>query len=106
MNKDERIELGKKLSDAVKGKVADPRLADVAYHFIHLAGGAKEFAAVLYQEFTQSPPGGVVRQRLLDMMLRCLKVANDQDPKTADLSLLGDEDLDRLLSEKLAEIDG
>ena len=102
MKKLEKV--GEKLSEVVTTRLDDPRLAEVAYHFIDLCGGAKSFAQLLKQQFDQSPSGGVARQRYLDMIIRMLKVANDQDPRTGDLSLLSDEDLDREVKERVLKL--
>lgn len=83
----------------------DPRLAEVAYHFIHLANGPKGFAKELYQEFKKAKSGSVTRQRIMDMILRSLKIANDQDPKTSDLSILSQEDIDRELHDLIGKVD-
>lgn len=98
-------ETKERLRKVVTGSpINDPRLAEVAYTFIDLCGGPKGFARTLFQEFTNSEPGGIARQRILDMMMRSLKFANEQDPKGSDASMLNDEDLTREIERTLAEI--
>lgn len=92
-----------KLAAVVRGQARDPRLAEVAYHFVALCGGPKGFADILQQEFKKADAGSVVRQRIMDMVLRSLKIANDQTPATSDLSQLTDEDLERELALKAQE---
>ena len=104
MKKTEKEQAAAKLREIVKTRLDDPRLAEVAYHFIDLCGGAKGFAKLLYEEFAKTEAGGIAKQRYLDMVIRCLKVANEQDPKTGDLSLLSEEDLDREVAARMESV--
>lgn len=97
-----RGNLGDALKAAVKNPKPDPRLAEIAYIFIHLSGGPEGFARELWKEYSSASTGGIVRARIIDTILRCLKIANDQTHKGSEpVSLMSDEDLERRISELL-----
>jgi hypothetical protein len=100
----EKIKARDVLRQALKQPTPDPRLSEIAYHFVHMAGDAQGFAKILWKEYEAAPAGGIVKQRILDMVLRCLKIANDQDPKgSQDMGLLTEAELDAELNRALNE---
>lgn len=88
----------------VTGEIRQPDLAKLVTHFFHQAGGEREVAKMLYREFVDAQEGSIVRQRILDMVLRALKFTNEQDPPEDDLGILSDADLDRELNEIVGEL--
>ncbi len=70
-------------------------------------GGAERFANDIYQEFQKAPPGGMTRQRILEMMTR-LTVTNTTHEigrviRPADMS---DDELEALAMGYLARVAG
>lgn len=93
------------LSEVVKGRVNEPRLAEVSSHFFAIAGGPKRVAQLLYEEFVASKPGSIIRQRILDMILRMTKFANERSGGDLDdLSQLSEDDLRNNLAEVLKDL--
>ena len=86
------------------------RLDEVLWFFIEESGGARGFAKLLYDEYIKAPGGGVVRQRIFDMLFRLARFVEDRRPKQADVDTLSEEDLareaDRLVAERLVIADG
>ena len=91
---------------AVKGEIKQPDLARLTAAFFERAGGERNVANFLYEEFAASPPGGIVRQRILDMILRHLKWVNEKNAPVDDLGTLSDEDLDRELAQLIEVVGG
>src|SRR5262249_30212549 len=54
-------------------RLREPQLAELAGHFFRVAGGPRQVAQMLYDEFMHGRPGSLVRQRILDMVLRAVK---------------------------------
>ena len=52
---------------AIKGEIRQPDLAKLVAHFFKNAGGEGAVAKMLYDEFVAAPPGGIARQRIMDM---------------------------------------
>lgn len=90
---------------ATRGETLDPQLADLASHFFHQAGGPRAVAQLLYKEYLRAREGSVVRQRILEMVLRCVRFANEQNPRRANLEDLDDADLDRELERLVGELE-
>lgn len=87
------------LKKAVRGELRDPQVAELVAHFFTAAGGTKAVALLLYQEFTAARPGSITRQRILDMILRGVRFANEKQGVRDDLGLLAEEDLARELED-------
>src|SRR5215471_19154618 len=88
---------------AIRKELKEPSLADLVSHFFHVAGGPKQVAKMLYEEFVAAREGSLIRQRILDMMLRATRAVNDKSGAGSDLGLLTAEDLDRELAELMCE---
>lgn len=80
---------------AIEGEIKEPQLAELSAHFFHAAGGPKAVAKMLFDEFAHANPGSQIRQRILDMILRVTRFANQQSGPVDDLGILTDEDLER-----------
>lgn len=99
----------KKVPDRVKkaigGDLVDAGANEVAAHFFRLAGGPAAVARMLYEEFRDAKPGSLMRQRILETIMRVIKGQNT-DSRSGDLALLTDEDLEREALEILEKTDG
>lgn len=88
---------------AIKGEIRQPDLAKLVAHFFKNAGGEGAVAKMLYDEFVAAPPGGIARQRIMDMILRGLKWANESEAPQDDLGILTEDDLERELDQLIEE---
>ena len=88
-------QLPRKVQQAINGELSNPQLAEVSAHFFQIAGGTREIARMLYLEYQNAKDGSLLRQRVLEMILRVARFANEQQAPAADLALLSDEDLEK-----------
>lgn len=91
---------------AVKGEIRPPDLARLTACFFQVAGGERAVAKMLYEEFAAAGEGSVVRQRILDMILRATRFTTERMHSVEELGQLSDDDLERelnLVMEDLAE---
>lgn len=84
----------------VMGAADAPDVKEIAYQFIHFAGGPKAFAKVLYQNFKNSKSTPYIKSQIMNLMLTTLKHANEKDP-LPDLGQLSEEDLYKVLQDQL-----
>lgn len=95
----------KEVQKALEGDGARiPHLAELIGHIMHTFGGPKKFALVLCEEFENAPKGSIIRQRLLDGMLKMLTTANQSMPVLEETDLVTAEDLKRELSVLIASV--
>ena len=80
---------------AIKNEVAEPQLAEVVGHFFQVAGGARKVAEMLYTEYNAAKQGSLIRQRILESVLRTTKYVNDKTGPVEDTGLMSEEDLER-----------
>jgi hypothetical protein len=97
MVKPKRASVPKSVKDAIKGGLREPQLAEIASHFFTAAGGTRAIGQILWNEFNAAPEGSLARQRILDLILRALKFANERSHITDNLGLLSEDDLEREL---------
>lgn len=88
----------------LQGTATLPHLSELAEHFIRLQGGPQAVALMLKREWDEANPGSIVRARILEMLLRTWKIAEDKSENLSDLGLLTKQDLDREIEERLREI--
>ncbi len=88
----------------IQGTATLPHLSELAEHFIRLQGGPQAVAMMLKKEWDEANPGSIVRARILEMLLRTWKIAEDKTENLSDLGLLTKADLDREIDERLKEI--
>jgi hypothetical protein len=73
-----------------------PHIGELVSHFTAAAGGMKKLAHMMLVEYHAARPGSIIRQRILDSILRCTQAANAQLGGAAfELDLLSDEDLEQ-----------
>lgn len=82
-----------------------PQVAEMVSHFVQVAGGPRSMAKMMYEEYLHAKPGSIIRQRLLDSMLRMMSFANQQIGTVTEVDMLSDEDLVKELSEVMGEIE-
>jgi hypothetical protein len=95
------------LKDVLSGKqgTRSPHLSELAQHFTELVGGPRALAKLLRDEFYGAPSGGMVRMRILDIIFRATKIANEKNGP-ADLGGLSDADLQRELDQVIGDDHG
>lgn len=92
------------VKEAIRGRLKDPQLAEVAAHFFAQVGGPRQVAKMLVGEFQTAKQGSVVRQRILDMILRVTRFANEKNAPRDDLGMLSEEDLAREFKAAMADL--
>ncbi len=80
---------------AIEGKIAEPQLAEIVANFVHIAGGPKAIAVMMFTAYTDPKSTAMVRQRILDTVVRGMKWSNDKSEPTNDLGTATKEDLQR-----------
>ena len=58
------------------GGIKIPQIAELVSHFMTVAGGPKVMAKMMMEEFLNAKSGSIIRQRILDSVLRMLALAN------------------------------
>jgi len=95
----------KKIPAAVKKALAQgvhlPQAAEVVSHFMAAAGGPKGLVRMMLVEFDAAKPGSLIRQRILDSVLRMIGQANQDMGGLDELDMQSNEDLERELSKLL-----
>lgn len=95
-----------RVKDAIRGEFKEPSLADLASHFFACAGGTKAVARMLFDEFAAAKQGSIIRQRILEMVLRVTKAADDKMGPAADLGMLTEADLEAEIEAILGRASG
>lgn len=91
---------------AIDNAAAAPTTEQLVIEFMRLAGGPRKFAKMLYEVFVKAPEGGVVQQRILETIMRGMAKIDDGKKTIANLGHLTNEDLDRLIEEKMMVLYG
>lgn len=99
------VRLPQKLSQAMAGKITDPKVGEIYSHFIQACGGTKDFAQKMYDVFDAAEAGSLVQQRIMDMVLRMGRFVNERAP-TEELGILSDDDLVNHLSVLMEKANG
>src|SRR5262245_57838514 len=89
----------KKKTEKANGQL--PHLSELAEHFVNIAGGPQAMAKMLFVEWNAAKPGSLVRSRILDLVTRVWKFSTDSLRGAGDLGILSEDDIDRLLDDKL-----
>lgn len=93
------------IKETLSHKRKAPHISELAQHFMDLVGGARALAKLLHTEYLAAPQGGLIRQRILEIVFRATKVQNEREGVT-DISNLSDEDLERELEQLLPVTNG
>lgn len=98
----------KKLPAAVRRTIAEgatlPHAGELVAHFVAMAGGTRELAKVLWEEFQSARQGSIIRQRTLDMILRQLAAVTAGLGSHDEMDLLATEDLERELLRLMPQV--
>lgn len=79
-------------------------LDSIAQHFVKLAGGPGAIAKLLYDEYTAADDGSPVRARIMEMILRAFTKLEGRGAVLDDLSMLDDNDLERILRLQMSRL--
>lgn len=101
-----RKKIPQSVKKAIKGGLKEPQLAEIAAFFFEAAGGTRQVAKLLHDEFLAGHPGSMVRQRILDLVLRATKFSNEKSKGADDLGILNEADLEANLTELINESGG
>lgn len=80
---------------AISGETRDPHLAEVVVHFVTAAGGPQRVSLMMLEEWRAAKPGSIIRQRIMESILRWMKWSNERHGALSDLGNLSSEDLER-----------
>lgn len=94
------MSLAKVLEQALKGELRQPKLREVGAHFVDIAGGPREMAKLLWQEYQKAAAGSLNRSRILQIVLQMMKDGDD-GAGAGDLTNMTEEDLRRELEERV-----
>lgn len=81
-----------------------PQVAELVSHFLAAAGGPKFLARMLLEEYHRAKSGSIIRQRILDSVLRLLTFANQTMLTVDEIDLLSNDDLQAELATLMEEI--
>ncbi len=81
-------------------------LDSIAQHFVKLAGGPGAIAKLLYDEYRSADDGSPVRARIMEMILRAFTKLESKNSIPDDLSVMSDDDLERVLLRHIDRISG
>ena len=90
----------KAVRKAISGR--NPDLKQIVNSMFHQIGGEDEFAKILVEELQGSKPNGMVRARILDIMLQMMKQVDAKEGPRQDLGLVSEDDIERDLLRRLA----
>ncbi len=82
-----------------------PTVEEFLEHFFGAAGGPKAVAKMLFAEFAGAKPGSLLRTRVLEMVVRALRYNEGKD-KVVEMGLLSDEDIDAMIEQRMANMQG
>jgi hypothetical protein len=84
--------------------VSVPQIAELVGHFMELAGGARKFAVMLMDEYRFAPAGSIMRQRILDSVLRMMALAGQQMGTSEETDLVSAADMERELKRLMEQM--
>lgn len=87
------------MEDACPGGTNLPHIAEIYQETVSLFGGVRGVALHLVGNFMAAKPGGQVRQRILDSLLRLSESISGEGKLAPPVELMSDEDLDRELEQ-------
>jgi hypothetical protein len=94
-------ETGTVMLEALVASQQSTELMEMARHFFSLMGGPMGFARELHAEYRASKAGGMVRYKILDLVLQCQRFITPKDALKEELGLLTEGDLERVHQEAL-----
>lgn len=81
------------VKSALLGELKQPDLAELVAYFFKAAGGVKAVATLLYEEFVAAKPGSLIRQRIMELVLRNARHVSER-LSPDDMGMLSEADLD------------
>lgn len=89
---------------AIEGaNIQIPQIAELVSHFMALSGGPQALAKMIFEEYINSRPGSIIRQRLLDAILRMMSSAQQEVGYSEEIDLIATEDLKAELDKMIEE---
>ena len=82
-----------------------PRIDEMVQGFFECAGGARNVAKLMFDEYVIAKPGSIARQRILATVMSAVKASNMLNKGTLldDLGLLNEDDIAEILKSHMAE---
>jgi hypothetical protein len=92
------------LEKSVKGRIREPNLSELAQHFFDLAGGERQVAKMLLDEYNRVDCTSSVRSKIIQFMLQHLRWINERSGTIDQLGVLTDDDLAATLNKHIREV--
>lgn len=92
------------LSEVQTGGTNLPHRVEALERIISLLGGLNGFAAFYVSQIIAAPPGGVVRERMLNRVLSAIELSSDDAKVSKPRHLMSDEELDARFQAQLAAL--
>lgn len=89
----------KQLVEAVMDLKPRPTVDAVLDHFMANAGGPAAFARMLFDEYTASSPGSMIRAKIVETILRRMEKSEERN-RVDDFAGLSDDDLRLMVSNR------
>lgn len=90
----------KSLKDDLLAPPQRPSTEAFLDHFFSFAGGPAAVAKMLYTEFQNAPQGSLIRQRILELVMRSMGKADAKGSPLDDTTVLTDADLEREIEQQ------
>lgn len=90
-------------NEAFEGVAKAASNDSIVSHFIDMCGGARAFAKKMFDQYMDPGCSPMVKSRILEMLLRCLKFAEGKRRADDDFGLLSEADLDREIDRRIAQ---
>lgn len=88
-----------------EGAMEQPRTAELVAYLVEAFGGPKEVAKALFDEYQRKDCTSYTRSRIIGLLLDAMKFAESNTPDAfKDLGHVSDEDLERMLEQKLQTV--
>jgi hypothetical protein len=92
------------IKSGISGKIREPNLAELAQHFFDLAGGERNVAKMLFDQYRDPACPNSVRTKIIQFMLQHLKWLNERTGTLDELGNLTVEDLQRELDTHIRSV--
>jgi hypothetical protein len=88
----------------VSGNTREPVLAEIAQHFFDLAGGERNVAKMLFDQYRDPSCPSSVKTKIIHIMLGHLKWLNERTGTIDEMGNLTQEDLERELDKHIRAV--
>lgn len=91
------------ISRTVSGGSNIPHTAELLESMMHYFGGANGFASLVMKQYFESPPGGRMRNSILEMVTRLATKNTEQGGARKPIQLYSEEELEQEINKRLEQ---